>query len=161
MQEDTKALLTQVTNGLVRVAGLVRQDTVDALKRGHIDAIKHYYDVRNATEAIKSAREAIAEIEDQLSKQQIPDIMRAAGVKSVKVEGIGNVIISHRYSASMLDKDAGFKWLRDNGHDGLITETVNSSSLSAFAKSLLEDDGVEMPPEIFKVGTQAYTSIRK
>lgn len=161
MQQDTQELLNHVANGMVRVATLVRSDTVAALKGDHITAIKHYVAVREAVKQIKTAREALDDIEDQLSKQQIPDIMRAAGVKNVKLEGIGTVGISHRFSCSMIDKDAGFQYLRDNGHGGLITETVNSSSLSAFAKSLLEDDGVELPPEVFKVGTQAYTSIRK
>jgi hypothetical protein len=61
----------------------------------------------------------------------------------------------------MLDKERGFTWLRENEHEGLITETVNSITLSAFAKEMLEVNGTELPDDIFKVGTQAYTSITK
>jgi len=60
-----------------------------------------------------------------------------------------------------LDKDAGLNWLRANGHEGIIIETVNSSTLSAFAKSQLEEEGVDLPDDIFKIGTSPYTSITK
>lgn len=161
MQQDTQELLDQVVKGMVNVATLVRQDTASALQASdYIDAIRHYVAVRNATETIKTARKALDEIEDNLSKQQIPDLMRAREVKSVKLEGIGTVYLSNRVSASMLDKDAGFKWLRDNKHDGLITETVNASTLAAFAKDLIEQ-GFELPDDIFKVSTSTFTAVKK
>lgn len=161
MQQDTKHLLERVCNGMVKVAGLVRTDTVDALaSNDYIDGIRHYVDVRAAVETIKTARKALEEIEENLSKNQIPDLMRSRDVKSVKIEGIGTVGITNRISCSLPDKDKGFEWLRGNGHGTLITETVNSSSLSAFAKEMIEA-GQELPEEIFKVSTSSYTSIRK
>lgn len=162
MKAETRDYLSRVVNGMIKVAGMVREDTVEAATSGdHIFLIHHFDEVRKATDTIKEARKALDEIEDNLSKQTVPDALRLVGVKHTYVEGIGRVGISNRFSCSMLDKDMGFQWLRDNGHDGLITLTVNSSSLSAFAKELIEGEGVELPPEIFKVGTQSYTSITK
>jgi hypothetical protein len=141
---------------------MVRDDTNAVLASGdHIAAIKHYVDVKAATDTIKTAREALAEIEDSLSKEQIPDVLRAKNIKSIKIEGIGTVGYSNRFSCSILDKESGYKWLRDNNHGSLITETVNASTLAAFAKDLLENSGLELPTEMFKVGTSTYTSIRK
>lgn len=161
MQQGTKDLLERVCNGMVKVAGMVRNDTVEALaSQDYIDGIRHYVDVRAAVETIKSARKALEEIEDNLSKNQIPDLMRARDVKSVKIEGIGTVGITNRISCSIPDKDKGFEWLRANEHGSLITETVNSSTLSAFAKEMIEA-GEDLPEEIFKVSTSSYTSIRK
>lgn len=167
MRQETQTLLNEVTNGLIRVAGMVRDDTALALSdKDHVVAIRHFADVRNAIDTIKTARKAIEEIEERLSKEQIPDIMRSIGVKSTKIEGIGTVGISYRFSCSILDdpqlgKEKGYDWLRSNGHESLITETVNSSTLSAFAKDMLENHGIELPPELFKVGTSPFTSIRK
>lgn len=161
MQQETQNYLSRVVDGMVRVAAMVREDTNLALKsEDYLDAIHHFVAVRRATETIKTAREALDQIEDNLSKQQIPDLMRAQGVKSVKLEGVGTVGITNRVSCSMLDKTLGFEWLRGNGHGALITETVNSSTLSAFAKELLEA-GEELPDDAFKISTSSYTSIRK
>lgn len=162
MKVATLEALDRVCQGLVHVAGMVRNDTTLALATNdHVEVIKHYNHLRLAAESIKESREAIQEISDRLSKEQVPDVMRAAGVKTITVEGVGRVTVSHRFSCSMLDKDEGFGWLRSNGHGSLITETVNSSTLSAFAKDMLEAHGTELPTEIFKVGTSPYTSITK
>lgn len=162
MRQETEELLGKVCRGLVAVAGMVRDDTREAFATNdHVTAIRHFDKARKATETIKEAREALADIVDQMSKEQIPDIMRRHNVKTITVEDVGRVTISHRFSASMLDKEQGFQWLRANGHEGLITETVNSSSLSAFAKDMLENHGTELPEDIFKVGTAPYTSITK
>jgi hypothetical protein len=69
--------------------------------------------------------------------------------------------VSQRWSASILDKELGHRWLHDNGHGGLIIPTVNASSLSAFAKDLMENEGKELPEHIFKTGRLTYTSITK
>ena len=162
MRQETQVMLDQVCKGLSRVAGMVREDTRETFASDdHIAAIRHYDATRKATVSIKEAREALADIEDRMSKEQVPDIMRRHSVKTITVEDVGRVTNSHRFSASMIDKERGYEWLRAEGHGGLITETVNSSSLSAFAKDMLENHGVELPDDIFKVGTQAYTSITK
>lgn len=166
MTPETQDYLNRVSNGMIKVAEMVRQDTNDALKADHVTVIKHFAAVRAAVETIKTARKALEEIEDNLSKNQIPDIVRALKEKTgekppFNIEGVGRVTVANRYSCSMIDKAAGFDWLRGNGHGGLITETVNSSSLSSFAKEYLEDKGMELPDDIFKVGTQSYTSITK
>lgn len=162
MRQETQVLLDQVCKGLQRVAGMVREDTRDTFAQNdHIAAIRHYDATRLATKTTKEAREALADIEDQMSKEQIPDIMRRHEVKTITVEGVGRVTVSHRFSASIIDKEKGYEWLRAEGHGGIITETVNSSTLSAFVKDLIQNHGMELPEDLFKVGTQAYTSITK
>ena len=47
----------------------------------------------------------------------------------------------------MKDKPVGFQWLREQGHGGLITETVNASTLAAFAKNMMDTEGKELPHE--------------
>ena len=162
MREGTLDAIRAVCNHLVRVAEDVRQDGMDALEtRDHVAIIKHYNHLRLATAAIKESREALAQMEEQLSREQIPDIMKEHGVKTITVEGVGRVTVSYRFSCSMLDKELGLDWLRNNGHGGIIIETVNSSTLAAFAKSQLQDHGADLPEDIFKTGSSPYTSITK
>lgn len=98
---------------------------------------------------------------DQMSLYQIPDMMKDAGVKTINVEGVGRVTVSYRFSCSMLDKEAGFEWLEESGHGDLIQRTVNFQTLSAFAKNMIQEEGKDLPEEIFKVGTIPYTSVTK
>jgi hypothetical protein len=162
MQQETREYLTQVVGGLRNIVQLVRDDTTDVLKTGdHIAVIRHYDALRRSVEEIKEARKALDEIEDHLSKEQVPDVMRLAGVKTITVEGVGRVTISNRFSCSMLDKEQAFKYLRSTDAGYLITETVNAQTLASYAKDLLENHGTELPVDIFKVGTSSYTSITK
>jgi len=154
--------LTYVCGYLTGVAGAVREDTKEVVgTRDHIEIIRHYNHLRLATALIKEAREALSEMEERLSREYVPEVMKEHNVRTITVEGVGRVSITHRFSCSMLDKEAGMDWLRNNGHGGLIIETVNSSTLGAFARSLLEDEGQELPSDLFKTGTMTYTSITK
>jgi hypothetical protein len=162
MQEDTVRAINEACFQLAKVAEMVREDNDYTLtQHNHVKLIKHYNHLRLATAQIKEAREALAEMEEKLSREQIPEIMREQGIKTTTIEGVGRVTVSYRFGCTMLDKEQGLEWLRGNGHGGIIIETVNSSTLSAFAKSMLEESGAELPDSIFKVSTSPYTSITK
>lgn len=162
MREETFQRLMAVASAIELSVASVRTDTDSVVAtRNHVDVIKHFDRLRFVVERIKDARKALDEIEDRLSREQVPEVMRENNVKTITVEGVGRVSINHRFSCSMLDKEAGMDWLRKNGHEGLIQPTVNSSSLSAFAKNMLEVEGKELPPDVFKTGTMPHTSITK
>jgi hypothetical protein len=161
MQKSTIAALDGVCTDLVYVATMVRQDTADVFKLvDPIEAVIHFDLVRKATEKIKTARKALEELEDSISREQIPTLFLNKQVKTLNIEGVGRATVSYRWAASIKDKDAGFKWLRDNGHGGIITETVNSSTLASFAKEVVQG-GSELPDDIFTVGQNPYTSITR
>lgn len=151
-----------VVEHLQKVASEIRDDTNQAIaSKDHIEIIRHYDQLRQATAQIKEAREAIAQIEEHMSREDVPDILRANKIKTITVEGVGRVTISHRWSASMLDKIEGIAWLKANGQGGIVQETVNAATLAAHAKALMEGPGTELPADIFKVGQMAFTSITK
>lgn len=167
MTPETKAALQSVADLLTKIAGTIREEGRQVVSsQDHVELIKHFADLRDVNSTIKIAREALAELEDNLSRVDIPDLFalmreRTGQKPPFVIEGIGRVTVSRRFSASMLDKDAGFEWLRENGHGDLITETVNSSTLAAFAKDMQENQGKDLPVEIFKTGAMPYTSITK
>src|SRR5687768_6538437 len=122
MKPETKDYLDRVANGMVKVAGMLHEDTFEALKGSHIDVIRHFAAIRAVNETIKTARKALEEIEDNLSKQQIPDIVRALKDRTGErppfyIEGIGRVSVANRFSCSIIDKPKGYAWLRAEGHD--------------------------------------------
>jgi hypothetical protein len=162
MREETKLELLRVCGVINQIAGAVKAETDMVVgSRDHIEIIRHYNWLRTAVQSINNAREELGHLADHLSHEDIPEIMREHDIRTMTIEDVGRVTVSYKYSCSMLDKPVAMDWLRSNGHGGLIIETVNSSTLAAFAKSMLLDDGIELPNEIFKTGTYPYTSITK
>lgn len=164
MQEATLSALHTVVNQLVGVAKMVEADGRAALaENDHVGIITHYDQLRKVNATIKEARTVLSEIEESFSKEHIPNVMSEQGVKSINLIGIGRVTVSHKFSCSIItpDKTVGHDWLKANDAASLVTETVNSSTLAAYAKDIVVNHGGSLPDDIFKVGTMPYTSIVK
>lgn len=80
-------------------------------------------------------------------------------IKQFEDQGIDKVAIPElersfyplqKYSATVLNKEEGYKWLRENNAGALITETVNAQTLAAFLKARLIEEGKD-PPESMKL----------
>lgn len=153
-----------VVRNLQMAVAQIRDDTRYINASGdHVAIIRNYDDVRIAVEQIKEAREALAQMAEDLSRETIPDTLRGLGIKTITIEGVGRVSVSARFSASILPekKPEAYSWLRESGNGSLIVETVNAQTLSSFAKNLLETEGVDLPSDLFKIGSMSYTSITK
>jgi hypothetical protein len=162
MKQQTLENLQEMVRGLQIVTGQVRSDTQEAVASGdHVKLVTHFSSLRSVNATIKEAREALSEMEDLLSTRDIPDLFHDLKVKTTTIEGVGRVTVSYRFGCSMLDKEQGMEWLRSNGHEGLIQPTVNSSTLAAFAKNMIEQEGKDLPDDIFKTSQSPYTSITK
>jgi hypothetical protein len=162
VKQETFDYAMRVCGGAMKLATMVRLDTETTVATNdHIAVIKHYDQVRKVTEEIKEAREALDEMEKQLSREFVPNVMRAHNIRTITIEDVGRVSLSNRWSCSMLDKQLGMDYLRKTGNSGLIIETVNSQTLAAFAKDLNETKGEELPADLFKTGIMTYTSITK
>src|SRR5207344_1028311 len=108
------------------------------------EVIRHYDQLRQINALIKESREVLGQIEERLSRESVPEVMRAHKIKTITVEGVGRVSLGTRWSASIPEKLDGFEWLRNNGHGGVIQETVNAQTLGALAKEL-NSEGKELP----------------
>lgn len=84
---------------------------------------------------------------DVLRLELIPTKMEEAGMESVKVEGVGRISLTGDAYVSLTDKEGFFDWLQTNNLQNLITETVNPSTLKAFAKKRIKD-GLEIPAAV-------------
>jgi hypothetical protein len=162
VRDETLDLAARACVNLIDTVRVVRRDTNELVELDdHIELIKHYAKLRAITEQIKESREALDELERKLSREYVPDAMRARNIKTITIEGVGRVSLSNRWSCSMLDKQLGMQYLRDTGNGGLIIETVNAQTLASFAKDLNDNKGEELPSDLFKTGIMTVTSITK
>ena len=107
--------------------------------------------------AAKETKEKV----DHLSKVTIPEILEAMGAESAKVPGVGTVFLQNKVFAYVRaeDRDRFHDWLRENGHDDLIKETVYPATLTAFAKEQLEQ-GTALP-EFVQASFATQAALRK
>ncbi len=120
------------------------------------DLVKMYGGLRKAKDLVDAALKAINAIHDSIKFAQLPEAFEREELKTVTLEDGSRVTISQKVFASIpADKRSNaFRWLRDNGQEGIIQETVNSQTLSAFAKEWISEQGKDLPEDLFKVHFQ-------
>lgn len=133
----------------------------EAIRSGSIQAVvKHYAGLRSAKWSLEKKLTLIQEHLDNLSKEILPTMFTNQNTQSINIVGIGTTCISTHWSASMPDKEAAMKWLRDSGNGGMIKDSVHHETLGAFAKDRVAE-GKPLPPEFFKVTTKSYALVPK
>jgi hypothetical protein len=125
------------------------------------ELVRFYADMREGAEALRESVASLSKLEQNLSYEAIPACFDAAGIQNINVTGYGLVSLTRRWSCSFVDKEAGFKYLRDHGQGGMIIETVPAPTLGAWAKSEVEEKGVEPPDSLFKMSVNRYVSLRR
>lgn len=129
----------------------VDEADVAATARTYIQ-VKQFYD------QLQELVTKIGGIKTKFAQELVPNAFDKSGLSTLNLEEGMRVTITSFVRASMKDKDRGYGWLRDNGAGDLIQNTVNASTLSAFAKSVMEE-GRELPEELFTVFIGANTSV--
>lgn len=161
MEYDCRLSAEYASAKLDKLVNRVHRDTLALVEQADIpNLVRHFDAVRTEYRSLKEKIEKLEAEVNLLSYEIIPTMFSSQGVTSIKVEGTGRVTTSVRWNASMPDKQAGMDWLRSTGNDGLIIETVNAGTLSAFAKSSALE-GKPLPSDLFNVGQLTYTSITK
>lgn len=72
---------------------------------------------------------------------ELLEAMSEEGVSSVKMEGLGNFIMSVRnmLSVNAANQPSFYQYLKESGNGALLKESVNPATLTAFLKGHLED----------------------
>lgn len=125
------------------------------------DAVREYKKMRDLSDYIKEIASRLQSKIDDSKTTVLPQMFKEKQVTSISVDGY-RYTVSHTVRASIAsDKKAeAYAWLRENELGELITETVNSSTLAAQARKMLED-GEELNPDLFKVATIPNVSVTK
>src|SRR5215471_14685540 len=91
----TPILLAQLQfacKSLTELAANVREETNEVVATNdHVKVIKHYDALRHLSALVKETKDALAKIEERLSREQVPDVMRLANIRSTTIEGVGRV----------------------------------------------------------------------
>ncbi len=119
--------------------------------------------VREIADGIKEYKSRLEQVKNFLSYAVIPRIFDEHGIKSVSYEHLkARVSLKSQLRASVQtdQKENAIQWLKEN-HPGIVTETINANTLSSFAKLMLEEEGIELPSELFKTETATNASITK
>jgi predicted nuclease with TOPRIM domain len=118
-------------------------------------------------EEAKAKAKELKKAYDELRHEKVPEAMVVAGLVSEAAKGSyslpggGKVILTNRFYASVKkpDQPTFMDWLRENGHEDLIKETVHSQTLTAWAREQAEA-GNPLPPEV-AIYVETTASIRK
>lgn len=154
LQLATQAMRLQVAT--------TTQEVLDLRRGGLHEALAGWALTRDDYKDLDELRKEIYELLETLSKSVLPEMMVENGVKTVTLENVGRRFTkSTKLSCSMIDKDKGIEWLNENGGNALPQLTVNGQTLSSFAKARIENEGLDMPEDIFKVSTVANISATK
>jgi hypothetical protein len=106
-----------------------REDKVDQMK-----TVANPNELANKVQQLKNLEDEIANAEDSVKKLkekaniisqfEIPQMMEEMNIKKLKLKDGETVEVSNFYSASIVDQDAAFKWLRENGRGDIIKNDI-------------------------------------
>lgn len=122
------------------------------------EVLTDYYNIKQVYAALDEVRKKLYHRVDRLEKAVIPAMMDDQGVDKVAVPALKRSFYTlQKHSASMIDKEVGMQWLRDNEMGEAISETVNAGTLAKMLKEFVLEKGIDPPAEAFKLSE--YTTI--
>ncbi len=127
------------------------------------ELIELYKVLYDANDEIKQTTKELNKLQDSLKYNVIPEKMEEQDLKTVTFKELDcRITVSQVVRASIKPefKERAYVWLRDEGLEDIIKETVNASTLSALAKDYIEK-GTELPTTEFNVLTQDRVSLTK
>lgn len=129
------------------------------------DLFRFFTTLKLFDDALEEVAKDVGKIKDLLKEVKIPARVEAEGVTTQTFMHGNNkyrVTVAENVRASLPaeNRAAGFAWLRAHDLGDLIVETVNASTLSATARTLLEE-AKELDPDLFKVAIVPTTSVTK
>ena len=103
-------------------------DTAEALKNNKLaeltDAAKRLTDLEDEISNAELGIKKLKEKANAISQFEIPEIMKELNVAKLKLKDGYSIEVSNFYSASIVDQDAAFQWLRENGRGDIIKNDI-------------------------------------
>lgn len=126
------------------------------------ELIEQQYQLEQTLDKMKDAKSLLENQLTRIKKNILPDKMDQEGIKSMRIDGIGNIRVQGDLYASIrpAEKEKAFTWLQDNGHSGLVNSTINANSLRSLAKQY-QEKGDSLPKELFSIIPFSKTIITK
>lgn len=127
------------------------------------EACVFYDEFKTAYTTATDQTKALTKLLQYMSYTWLPEKFASNDIKTITVDSVNKrFTISHKTNVRQVaDKPTIMEWLRKNEAEALIQETVNASSLASFAKYRLEEEGKDLPPELFEVTVARLVSATK
>lgn len=148
-----------------RLHGQLVKELTRAEKSGAIPLARAFVVLHRLMASIEDALKPLDATFKEFKEVRVPAIFEQAGVPNVPLDEGFRVGVSAKFRASLKseddggDRDKAYQWLRDNDLGDLISTTVNASTLSSAAKSLMEEHNKELPSTLFNVAFVPNTSV--
>lgn len=125
-----------------------------------VEYARAFVALRAVKDELDDLQKKVSKIYEDIKSVKLPEKFDQAGVPSITLDEGYRVQVSHRVFASINKdrKEEAYEWLRQNQLADLVTETVNTSTLSAVAKGMAEENK-ELDPDLFKVTVVPNTSV--
>jgi hypothetical protein len=125
------------------------------------DVVALMVELGNQLDEFSAVKTRLQKAYDHLRIAVIPELMDEQGIKSANLEGIGRVTLtSDAYVNCPADSRQDLqRWLVDNGFDDMIQETVNASTLKAWALKRIRAG--EDVPDFLKVTPFSRASVTR
>jgi len=136
----------------------LQREVNTAVKGGVIQTARTFVVMHRMRDAIRSGEgkdqsvfKPFMQMYEILNKVTLPRLLETEGVTNVPLAEGFRVQMAAPFYASVKkgQTQAAYEWLRANGLGDLIKDNVNSSSLGAGLKGLLEEKNIEAPDDIF------------
>jgi hypothetical protein len=134
------------------------------MSRDGIDMAKAYIGLRAVFDIDKSSNKDLTTNHETWKKVRIPKLFEDIGVTNVPVSSFGRrVQVSHKQRVSIRPdkKEEAFKFICDQGYGDSLYTAIQHERLNNIAKELLNEEGIEMPEELFSVYDEPNTSCVK
>ena len=154
--QDAEMEATRVQDLTVNIKLLVKPG-MTASQLAHL-----YADARLAYDMLAEVLKPLADHIAIMAKKVIPEQFENEGTTSLTTDTGYRVTTSMNLYASILKdrRDAAHEWLRDHNLGELVIDMVNSSTLSAAARHML-DEGQELPEHLFTTAYVPNTSMTR
>lgn len=106
--------------------------------------------IQQELEASKEITTSLQKRYDYIRKNLLPEKMENEGIASVKIVGVGRISLRPEAYTQTMDAKELLRWMIANGFEDLIKETINPSTLKAFAKEQVKKGEPLPPEEVFK-----------
>ena len=116
--------------------------------KSYEDIAKLFAELKKEKERQKKAMSALTDEWDALTIHIIPEMLAEDGMASVNLDSGYRIQTSPQaYCSTVAGMSAEVRaWMIDNGHEEMISETINPQTLKAFIKESI-DNGDEIPSD--------------
>jgi hypothetical protein len=162
IQEVANALVGDLADVMFSLGSELETSLKDYDTADVVEATRAFVHLRRVKDEIDELNKRFNKVYEEWKTKKIPQKFDEAGVPTVNLEEGYRVTISQLVRASVKpdQKLAAYDWLRNNGLGDIVTETINSSTLSAVAKSMAEENR-ELSADLFNVVVIPSTSVTR